>query len=600
MVDRAPLLGNHEEEPTTPVDLKWSNLNCTVKVKEGDRTILKDASGHAFHSEFLVIMGSSGAGKTTLLNILSDKLRQSKTLKISGQVEANSQLISSIIFSNYIGYVTQEDYLIESMTVFECLMFVAKLKTAYPDKSAKVHSLLSELNLDSCKHSMIGGPFISGISGGEKKRTCIGMELITNPSILFLDEPTSGLDSYTSLLVCKLLVHQASLGKTIISTIHQPSSDIFYLFDKLMLLAEGRVVYYGTAKESVKVVAGAGFVCPTFSNPADYFMEILYIENSTKLSVKEIETLDKLETMTRSRNIVKSGLELKLESKSIRYKTGFCYQLLVLSHRTLVRAMRNPILSFIRFVMVMFSATIVALFYWDMGTSGLRAFTNRNGLFFFSLVCIVLSNTLSRILTFPSMRPIMLKEHHSNLYGILPYFLSVNLTDLLFDILYAISFSSVVYWSTGLNTNTYEAVIGYFLITLVAFLCGGSFGMLGGSVFGRPELALMGCSTVMFPFLYFTGFYRSGNLPNAFKWVQVVNPFHYLFQAYMKNEYNDLELTNCYLCKEITSCIPCNPLGSYNVTSEVYESLSVALCLTVFYRLAALLAMQITVKRSKS
>jgi ATP-binding cassette, subfamily G (WHITE), eye pigment precursor transporter len=148
-------------------------------------------------------MGSSGAGKTTLLNILSQRIKSSEKIQISGTVSANNQPLDIINFSLYSGYVTQEELLIPTMTVFETLLFVARLKTTYPNKVQKVNDLIKELKLEKCKNTLIGNEYIKGVSGGEKKRASIGVELITNPSILFLDEPTSGLDSYTSLIVCK-------------------------------------------------------------------------------------------------------------------------------------------------------------------------------------------------------------------------------------------------------------------------------------------------------------------------------------------------------------------------------------------------------------
>ena len=601
MVDTLKLVNLSSPDNVIPIDLSWKNLNCTIKSKKGDRQILKNVSGHAFHKEFLVIMGSSGAGKTTLLNILSDKLQPSSTIAVSGEVKANSQPISSITLSNYIGYVTQEDSLIESMTVFECLMFVAKLKTNYQDKAARVTELLDELKLGSCKNSRIGGAYVKGISGGEKKRTSIGMELITNPSILFLDEPTSGLDSYTAFLVCKLLLQKASEGKTVISTIHQPSSDIFYLFDKLMLMSDGRVVYSGPARESVKFIAKAGFVCPALSNPADYFMEILHVENSNELTRTELDTIDKLEGMCKSTSQDQSTLTLDLYSGSKKYATGFVYQTLLLAQRTAIRSLRNPILGIVRLSLIVVIAFMIDLFYWDLGTSGIRAISNRSGLFFFTLSCVVFCNVTTCVLTFPSMRQIMLKEYHSGLYGILPYFFSINLVDIVFDLLSTFIFVTGTYWCVGLNTNSNQVVIEYYLLTYIAFLSGGSFGMLCGTIYGKPELALASISAMLFPFMYFAGFYRSGKLPVAFKWVEYLSNFFYLFQGYMKNQFETLDIRDCEICKDElkTICKVCDPLSNFDITFSLNECLILLIGLVIFYRFVALLVMVANVRRNK-
>ena len=123
------------------------------------------------------------------------------------------------------------------------------------------------------------------MSGGERKRTSIGVELISNPSLIFLDEPTTGLDSFTATQVMKLLSKLASSGRTIIQTIHQPNSDIFTMFDRLMLLAKGKTLYFNDASRSVEYFGKIGFQNPELSNPADYFMSIMSIESIQKADV---------------------------------------------------------------------------------------------------------------------------------------------------------------------------------------------------------------------------------------------------------------------------------------------------------------------------
>jgi len=120
---------------------------------------------------------------------------------------------------------------------------------------------------------------IKGVSGGERKRTSIGVELITDPNLIFLDEPTTGLDSFTATSVIDTLKDLANSGRTIISTIHQPNSDIFENFDQLMLMALGKIIYFNKANLSVNHFKGIGYECPTLSNPADYFMMMMSIES---------------------------------------------------------------------------------------------------------------------------------------------------------------------------------------------------------------------------------------------------------------------------------------------------------------------------------
>lgn len=164
-------------------------------------------------------------------------------------------------FSSHSAYVQQDDILFQTMTVRECLEFAAKLKLPGTEaqKIARVNELILELKLSKCQHTQIGGPLVKGVSGGERKRTSIGVELITDPSLIFLDEPTTGLDSFTATSVMETLRELALKdGRTVISTIHQPNSDIYEMFDRLMLLARGKIIYLNEARLAVDYFSGIG------------------------------------------------------------------------------------------------------------------------------------------------------------------------------------------------------------------------------------------------------------------------------------------------------------------------------------------------------
>jgi ABC-type multidrug transport system ATPase subunit len=124
---------------------------------------------------------------------------------------------------------------------------------------------------------LIGNLSIKGLSGGERKRTAIGVEMVTDPSLLFLDEPTSGLDSFNANKIVKLLVNQARKGMTVVATIHQPSSGTYSLFDKLLLLMDGNTIFQGNAKDAADYFDSLNFKVPKFVNPADYFLKEFYV-----------------------------------------------------------------------------------------------------------------------------------------------------------------------------------------------------------------------------------------------------------------------------------------------------------------------------------
>ncbi|CAI2361385.1 unnamed protein product [Moneuplotes crassus] len=283
--------------------LSWHNLTYTVKTKSRvyknsnskEKTILKLQSGSIKPGHACFIMGSSGAGKTTLLNALCDRLTNSKPAKLQGQVLINdTHSVRQSSFGKYGAYVMQDDVLFPTLTCEEVITFSARLKLILPPHqiSARVDTIIEDLGLNNCRHTFIGNQLIKGLSGGERKRTAIGIELVTDPQILCLDEPTSGLDSFTAHKIIKLLVSQAKLGKTVVATIHQPSSQTFGLFDKLILLMDGHQIYQGAASQSVEYFESIGFSVPSYSNPADYFLQKFYMPfNKSEEDVRTLEIL---------------------------------------------------------------------------------------------------------------------------------------------------------------------------------------------------------------------------------------------------------------------------------------------------------------------
>ncbi|KAK1932434.1 ABC transporter G family member 9 [Phytophthora citrophthora] len=235
--------------------LQWRNLSLKAEVKnpstkktEG-KVILNNVSGSAKPGELLVIMGPSGAGKSSLLDCISGR-----NSGVEGDILLNGQPWTKAT-KRMASYVMQGDLFYETLTVKEHLLFQARLrmgKTYSKEQYTKrVDEVMEELGLMKCRDTLIGGESLRGISGGERKRLSFATEILTNPSILFADEPTSGLDSFMAETVIKQLQQIARDGRTVLATIHQPSSEVFAIFDQLYLLSDGSPVYQGKASQSV-------------------------------------------------------------------------------------------------------------------------------------------------------------------------------------------------------------------------------------------------------------------------------------------------------------------------------------------------------------
>ncbi|KAF9286985.1 hypothetical protein BGZ68_002365 [Mortierella alpina] len=253
-------------------DIRFEKLGLTLPTGVD---IIRDISGRLLTGRTCAVMGPSGAGKTTFLSILAGKV-----VKTDGSVKVNGKEQTLSLWKKLIGFVPQEDVMLPDLTVREILMHSARMRQpvhmSYNEKRLKVLEVIQFLGLGHIMDSPIGDVETRGISGGERKRVNIGMELVASPSILFLDEPTSGLDSATSLEVCKLLKRIAQdQFLTVAAVVHSPSPHAFNQFDDLLLLGPGgRVVYSGPREVAASYFESIGYPIPDDESPADFFISL--------------------------------------------------------------------------------------------------------------------------------------------------------------------------------------------------------------------------------------------------------------------------------------------------------------------------------------
>lgn len=185
---------------------------------------------------------------------------------------------TNIQFRKNIAFVAQDDSLQQTSTPSEAIRFSAKLRLPRTMTDTEldllVHRMIKELGLQKCQDTIVGGPLLKGVSGGERKRTSVGVEIVTKPAIVFLDEPTSGLDSYSAMQIVKVLKKVSTAGSSVLFTIHQPSSDVFNSVDNLLLMNAGRVMVSGPTRSIPEYFDTRGYSIPEHYNPADWVMDI--------------------------------------------------------------------------------------------------------------------------------------------------------------------------------------------------------------------------------------------------------------------------------------------------------------------------------------
>uniref|UniRef100_A0A667YT09 ATP-binding cassette, sub-family G (WHITE), member 2a n=1 Tax=Myripristis murdjan TaxID=586833 RepID=A0A667YT09_9TELE len=435
------------------------------------------------------IMGATGSGKSSFLDVLAarkDPAGLSGEVLIDGAPQPPN-------FKCLSGYVVQDDVVMGTLTVRENFSFSAALRLpssiSQKEKEEKVNRLIQELGLTKVADSKVGTQLIRGISGGERKRTNIGMELIIDPSVLFLDEPTTGLDASTANSVLLLLKRMASHGRTIILSIHQPRYAIYRLFDSLTLLVNGKQVYHGPAQTALDYFADIGYTCEPHNNPADFFLDVINGDSTAvafsnpdadAVSTSRRGIEDNLVQEYRSsshykqtkaeleRIVMGKETSSRPPSRTITYNTGFFTQFRWVLKRTFRNLMLNPQTSIAQVAVTLFLALVVGAIFFDVqdDRSGLQ---NRFGALFFITVNQCFSSVSSAEL-FITERKLFIHEYISGYYRVSVYFLTKILSDIItLRTIPAIIFSCVAYFMIGFKA-TVDAFFTFMVsVALVAY-----------------------------------------------------------------------------------------------------------------------------------
>ncbi|KAL1312446.1 hypothetical protein HN51_039058 [Arachis hypogaea] len=380
------------------VCLVWENLEVEVVSSysnERRKKVLNGISGYAEPNRIMALIGPSGAGKSTFLDALAGRL--GGNVRITGNVTLNGTKTTTSCRN--INYVTQEDYFLGTLTVRETLTYAAHLRLAANKSKDEIDKVvaktLDEMGLEECAESRLGNWHSRGISKGEKRRLSIGIEILTQPHILLLDEPTSGLDSAAAFFVISSLTSIAHNGRIVLCSIHQLSSEVFNLFDDLVLLAAGETVYFGERTNAIKFFADAGFPCPTRKNPPEHFLRCVSPEFDNVLSLMRSKNVNdtpsswnSLVNMTteetkwnlinsfknsmHSANVREKIREIKLRKEAVierAYDTSTLKQLCTLTHRSFLNMTRDIGYYWLRILFYILVSVCAGFLYLNVGTS---------------------------------------------------------------------------------------------------------------------------------------------------------------------------------------------------------------------------------------
>lgn len=565
------------------MELQWSN----VCVKIGGKEILHNVTGSVLPGELLAIMGPSGAGKTTLLNALNGRL------PYQGEIRAGDTTLKKSV-QRKMCYVLQQEFFFANLTLKETLEFTAMIRL--PDTMSKqkkmshLQTVVDTLDLNKCLETNMGDLFTPGLSGGEKKRASIACELICDPGIIFLDEPTTGLDSSTATSLISLLkTYVSESGKSVIASIHQPSSQNFFQFDKLQLLTGGQVAYFGETNKVVEYFQSVGIDIEENYNPADFILEALSESEDMKTKLLEathVRTswLQKGRMFLEDKNgkitdtdasysdmdpgsVRMSLLDLEnIENNhgtEQKWPTGFCTQYTQLTLRTF-RESRRRILDKTKLLENLLICGFVSLIFFQLPRNE-ETLRDRMGALFFIAAHWGFIPLFDAVTSFPLERMVINKERSAHWYRLSAYYLAKMTSELVLIIVQPTVFVIIAYWVIGLNG------IGAFFSTLgtvyIDSIAGQSFGLFVGIACMQVNQSMTVSITLQMAIMLLGGLFTR-NIPVWLDWMKYLSFLQYSFHSLMVLEFKNGKPLKCLSPKESSAFTVCQTPNTTEIPSN--------------------------------
>ncbi|KAL1510891.1 hypothetical protein AB1Y20_005723 [Prymnesium parvum] len=524
----------------TPVQIVFNEVSIEVPTKDKahpTKTILDRVSGVFGPGETTAVMGPSGSGKTTMLNALTGVSKPT-----SGTITVNGAPFLLDVVKRYSALVPQDDLLTAILTVDEALMEAASFKMAAdkPARRQRVDALIKKFGLQECRNVRIGSPDgKKGISGGQKRRLSVALELCGSPSLLYLDEPTSGLDSVSAMSLIKLISALARNGTTVIATIHQPSSAAFFTFDRLLLLVKGKICYLGpiSQQQPMGFFASAAFDCPPLTNPADFMFDVL-VEHSEKLS-------HRFASEGVAENNSRTPAQLQPLPREGKFPTSFCSQMLVHVKRNGLQMLRDPALARLRFASSIMMGLAMGTLYFDTGND-FQGVNDRISLLLFNMLFLAVVNAIPVVIAVMPELVVARKEVRNNWYSphaFIPAKIVVETPLLVVPPIIFLTISGFMSNLAVSDDGSRFAMLALALILLVATTH--AWALVLCSVAPSIDVAFLLAPGSIMPMAVLSGFFiNQQDMTWIFRWFTYIDFLNYAWQAVATAGFRNLKFTS--------------------------------------------------------
>lgn len=511
------------------------------------------------------------------MNILAGRAASRGRVHIESDVRLNNYSVdpTDINVRQHIAFVAQDDSLQVTSTPREAIYFSAKLRLPRVTPKNELVNLtdlmLEELGLTHCADTVIGGPLLKGISGGERKRTSVGVELVVRPTMVFLDEPTSGLDSFSALQLCKVLKKVANSGASVLFTIHQPASEIFNSFDRLILMNKGRVMYQGAVDEVPKYFADRKKPIPPKYNPADWIMTVAQATSIKKLNKRgffpeDIRELPDAFTDKDGKDELGITVTSRRNSEGIDARpVGMMTQTYMLFVREVKNIARDKTILGGRLGFSIVLSTLIGVIFFDVGDQPSDIATNLSshfGALIMVLMLGMMGTAQQSLLAFPQERPVFLREYSTNHYSVVSYFLSRLTVEAVITAVQILASCLVSYWLISFRSN-----FGMFFLNVYTLaMASTALSVALGCAVEDPKMANQMLPILFVPQLLFAGFFVAPALmPSWLSWARYLFALTYSVRVALVLEFGDGcgSETADIMCENLMESVDADPDESW-------------------------------------